>query len=214
MGIRDVNAEALADAAEPADSALGTKALAVAIGRQVRQFRTEMGLTVAELARLAGLSPGMLSKIENGNASPSLTTIHALAYALNVPVTSFFRKYDEQREVTYVKAGEGMPVERRGTAAGHHYQLLGRAADNRVCVEPCLVTLTKKYDVVPVFHHSGVEFIYMLEGELSYRHGDKSYLLTAGNSLFFHADAPHGPQEILRLPVKFLSVIIQPRSEE
>ncbi|MCH8000440.1 MAG: helix-turn-helix transcriptional regulator, partial [Proteobacteria bacterium] len=46
--------------------------LEVAIGRQVRQFRQQLDMTVAEVAKLAGLSSGMLSKIENGMTSPSL----------------------------------------------------------------------------------------------------------------------------------------------
>ena len=46
-----------------------------AIGRQVRVYRTQLGMTIANLARQADLSPGMLSKIENGQTSPSLTTL-------------------------------------------------------------------------------------------------------------------------------------------
>ncbi len=65
--------------------------LEAAIGRQVRQFRQQLDKTVVELARQAGLSPGMLSKIENGMTSPSLATLNALATALGVPVTSLFR---------------------------------------------------------------------------------------------------------------------------
>ena len=67
------------------------KVLEVAIGRQVRVFRRRQEVTVAELATTTGLSIGMLSKIENGNTSPSLTTLQTLANALSVPLTSFFR---------------------------------------------------------------------------------------------------------------------------
>ncbi|HEX9446710.1 MAG TPA: cupin domain-containing protein, partial [Dongiaceae bacterium] len=58
-----------------------------------------------------------------------------------------------------------------------------------------------------VFQHDGIEFIYMLEGEVGYRHGDKTYLLKPGDSLFFDADAPHGPEELRKLPAKYISVI-------
>ena len=50
------------------------KVLEVAIGREVRSFRRQQGITVADLANLTGLSIGMLSKIENGNTSPSLSS--------------------------------------------------------------------------------------------------------------------------------------------
>jgi len=123
--------------------------LEVAIGHQVRQFRQDLDMTVAEVAKLAGLSSGMLSKIENGMTSPSLATLSALSRALNVPVTSFFRKFEEQRDATYVKAGEGLPIERRGTRAGHLYHLLGHSVGHRTSVEPYLITLTEKSEVFP-----------------------------------------------------------------
>ena len=79
-----------------------------AIGRQVRVYRTQLGMTIANLARQAELSPGMLSKIENGQTSPSLTTLQSLAAALNVPVTALFRQYEQDREASFVKAGKGL----------------------------------------------------------------------------------------------------------
>lgn len=78
--------------------------LELAIGRQVKEFRTRQHITVADLARQAGLSTGMLSRVENGQTSPSLLTLRALAKAPDVPVTSLFRQYEEIREDENVKA--------------------------------------------------------------------------------------------------------------
>lgn len=186
--------------------------LEVAIGHQVREYRTKLGMTVADLGRQANLSPGMLSKIENGITSPSLSTLQSLSRALNVPVTAFFRKFEEQRDATFVKAGQGLAIERRGTRAGHQYHLLGHTIGKNLVVEPYLVTLTEQSDVFPLFQHSGLEFIYLLEGEVAYRHGNKLYAMEAGDSLFFDADAPHGPEELRKLPIKLLSVIVYSRS--
>lgn len=186
--------------------------LEAAIGRQARQFRQELNMTVGELAKLAGLSVGMLSKIENGVTSPSLATLRALAQALNVPVTSLFRKYEEQRDATYVKAEQGLVIERRGSRAGHQYQLLGHSIGKGVSVEPYLITLTQKSEVFPLFQHDGQEFIYLLSGKVLYRHGNQTYVLAPGDSLFFDADAPHGPEELLELPIRLLSVIVEQKS--
>ncbi len=188
--------------------------LEIAIGLQVRAFRRQLNMTVAELSKQAQLSPGMLSKIENGLTSPSLATLKSLSQALNVPVTSFFRKYEEERDASFVKAGEGLIIERRGSRAGHQYQLLGHTIGKQVFVEPYLISLTEESDVFPLFQHSGVEFIYMLEGEVVYRHGNRTYSLTPGDALFFDSDAPHGPEELKRLPIRFLSIIIEPRFGE
>ena len=64
-----------------------------AIGHEVRTLRKKLGITGADLASATGISLGMLSKIENGNTSPSLTTLQSLAQALGVPVTAFFRRF-------------------------------------------------------------------------------------------------------------------------
>lgn len=183
--------------------------LEMAIGHEVRQFRKTLGITVADLAVATGMSVGMLSKIENGNISPSLNTLQALSRALGIPITAFFRSFEEPRSASFVKAGEGVDIERRGTRAGHHYSLLGLLDNNTtgVVVEPYLITLTTESDIFPTFQHEGVEFIHMLEGEVVYRHGDQLYRLEAGDSLFFEADAPHGPEELVRLPARYLSVI-------
>lgn len=195
---------------EPHAGAPGN-ALEVAIGRQVRTFRRDQNLTITELARNAQVSPGMLSKIENGQTSPSLSTLHSVAKALNVPVTALFREYEEERDAVYVKAGQGLTIERRGTRAGHQYQLLGHSPDGPVVVEPYLITLTAESDVFPLFQHDGLEFLYILEGQVAYRHANRIYDLGPGDSLFFEADAPHGPEILRRLPIRFLSIICYAR---
>ncbi|MBC7480185.1 MAG: helix-turn-helix transcriptional regulator, partial [Pseudorhodobacter sp.] len=122
--------------------------LEAAIGREVRALRHQQGKTVADLAAGTGLSVGMLSKIEKGNTSPSLTTLQVLAHALSVPVTALFKSFDERREVQHVQAGEHIQVDRRGTRAGHQYNLLGHIGSNAsgVMVEPYLITLTSASD--------------------------------------------------------------------
>ncbi len=190
------------------------KVLEVAIGREVRAFRKKLGITVADLAAATSLSLGMLSKIENGITSPSLATLQALSTALHVPVTSFFRRFEETREATFVKSGTGLVIERRGTRAGHQYQLLGHSTGRRLTVEPYMITLTAASDVFPLFQHAGVEFLFMLKGKVGYRHGDKTYRLEPGDSLFFDSDAPHGPDELIELPARYLSIICYLREGE
>lgn len=186
---------------------VGENSLEAAIGYQVKEFRSRQGFTVAELARQAGLSLGMLSKIENGQTSASLSTLQSLSRALNVPVTALFKRFEEKREATFIKAGEGLDIERRGTRAGHAYKLLGHALHKRIIVEPYIITLDESSDSFPLFQHEGLEFIYVLEGQVQYRHGDQIYNMGPGDSLYFDSDAPHGPEELVQTPVKFLSLI-------
>ena len=189
--------------------------LEAAIGREVRNFRRQQGMTVADVASVTGLSIGMLSKIENGNTSPSLTTMQILSHAFSVPVTAFFKSYEERREAVHVKSGSHIEIERRGTRAGHQYNLLGHIGSNSsgVVVEPYIITLTTESDTFPTFQHEGLELLYMLEGEVNYRHGDHIYALKPGDSLFFDADAPHGPETLVKLPARYLSVISYPQGK-
>ena len=149
-----------------------------------------MQLTGAEFAAQAEISPGMLSKIETAVISPSLSTLQSLARALNVPMTSFFADFEERRGCSYVKAGQGLRIERRGTKAGHVYELIGHTLSGDVAVEPYLIKLNTDAEPYTLFHHDGVELIYMISGKVTYRHAEKSYLLEPGDALFFECDPP------------------------
>jgi transcriptional regulator with XRE-family HTH domain len=194
------------DSTESQKSGIAVEAL---VGAQLRSLRVALGMTLSDLAASAGLSPGMLSKVENGQTSPSLATLAAIAGALNMPLGSLFTKFDQKSDASYVKAGEGLTIDRRGTAKGHRYQLLGHGLRSKPGVEPYLITLDKNSDAYPIFQHDGVEFIYMLEGEVVYAHGDRTYPLSPGDSLFFDAGVPHGPLELKALPARYLSIIVE-----
>jgi transcriptional regulator with XRE-family HTH domain len=185
--------------------------LEASIGAEVRRLRKSLDLTVAELGIAAGISAGMLSKIENGAISPSLSTLEALAKALNVPISRLFAETEERRDCSFVKAGNGVRIERRGTKAGHLYDLLGHSLAGEIAVEPYLITLSKNAAPYTNFRHSGVEFIYMLSGRVRYLHSDRSYLMEPGDALFFDAAARHGPEELIETPMQYLSIIIYPR---
>lgn len=188
----------------------GTPTLEASIGIQVKKLRNGLDMTIGDLAKVSGLSSGMVSKIENGQTSASLATLQALANALNTPIATFFRTFDEKRDATYVKKGEGLTIERRGSRAGHVYQLLGHSVRSEVRIEPYLITLEQDADSYPVFQHPGHEFIYMLKGDVTYRHADQTYRLKPGDSLFFDAEAIHGPEELNKLPAVYLSIIVSP----
>lgn len=185
--------------------------LEAGIGAEIHRLRRSLDLTVAELAAAAKISPGMLSKIENGAISPSLATLAAIAKALHVPISQLFAETEEKRDCSFVKSGTGVRIERRGTKAGHRYDLLGHSLSGDIGVEPYLITLRK--DAVPYtnFRHAGVEFLYMLSGKVKYRHADSVHLMEPGDALFFDSAARHGPEELIEVPMQYLSIIIFPR---
>ncbi len=181
--------------------------LEAAIGAEIRRQRKRQDMTMAMLADAAGLSQGMLSKIETGQTSPSLATLASVADALAVPLSSFFSATEQSRDVSYVPAGEGIAIDRRGTRAGHSYHLLGHSVRGALEMEPYLIKLDEGSEPYDEFRHEGMEFIHMLSGRVNYRHGDRLYTLNPGDSLFFDSMSPHGPSELLELPAIYLSII-------
>lgn len=187
------------------------RSLERALGVQIRLLRRKQDLSVSDLATAASISLGMLSKIENGQISPSLTTVQALAMALSVPISSLFASAEERQDCSFVPEGRGVNIERRGTKSGHNYQLLGHLPRGDVVVEPYLITLQENASPYTSFSHQGVEILYMIEGELTYRHGSETYHLRPGDTMMFDSGAQHGPEKLLTHPMRYLSIIIYPR---
>ena len=79
---------------EPALAPRGPGAgdLAGDIGRRLAAHRGQRGMRVAELAREVGVTPSLISQIERGLSRPSVSTLFAIAQALDVPVDAFFRE--------------------------------------------------------------------------------------------------------------------------
>ena len=182
--------------------------LEIFVGTALRDFRTKQKLTLDDVARRAGISKSMLSKIENGHTT-SLDTLKRLSEALGVELSKLFQRFETpDGGAQHVKRGEGLEVVRRGTKVRHTYHLLAAERGPRRHFEPFLVTLTDKSEIFPRFEHPGTEFIYLLEGRILYRHGKETYPMSPGDALTFRGDIPHGPEKLLKLPIRLLSVII------
>jgi transcriptional regulator with XRE-family HTH domain len=192
-------------AAEGSQPATSEEALGAVIAERVREFRIQLGLTVGQLAELTGLSKGMLSKIENAQASPSLSTLARLSEGLKVPVTAFFRGLNEEQDVLFVKAGRGLVIEHIPSSPGHSYQSLGTMRAPHNTLEPLMVTLTERADAFPLYQHAGTELLYMITGRMEYLYGNSRYLLEPGDTLQFVGEVPHGPSALIELPIQFLS---------
>jgi transcriptional regulator with XRE-family HTH domain len=201
---------AVRSAAEPRAPAIGAeRGLDRYLGNAIRELRTRDRLTIADVAGQAGISRGMLSKIENGQASTSLDTLSRIAQALGVSMAHLFRDYNVPAgSAQLVRASESMEVVRRGTKRGHTYRLLAYDRGPRKSFEPFLITMDDASEVFPSFEHPGTEFIYMLRGKIEYRHGRNTYVLEPGDALTFRGEVPHGPERLIELPIHFLSIIV------
>lgn len=183
------------------------------IGERVRDLRQGLSLTMERFAENAGISIGMLSKIENGQTSPSISTLTSLANAAAVPLTALFRGLDEEHDAVMVRSGAGLEISHEGDHDGRKYHDLGALRGPHRQIEPVMVTITKPDETFPLFQHAGIEFLHMIEGVVAYGYGSKRYELRPGDTLQFRGEVAHGPVELIELPIRFLSLKVHQAPE-
>jgi transcriptional regulator with XRE-family HTH domain len=157
-----------------------------AVGRRLRNLRQRRRLTQRALAQACDLSANAIGLIERGESSPSVSTLHRLALALEVPIAELFIDTEGQTVVLTKKS-------QRSQAHRGQIQMENLAEGlSDQCMEPFLVTLQPGAgtEADPVVH-LGEEFVFCLEGEIEYRVAGQAYQLKAGDSLMFQANQPH-----------------------
>jgi len=156
------------------------------VGLQLRAMRKARRFSIRSLAEISGLSVNTLSLIENCKTSPSVNTLSQLAQSLNVPITAFFEiKYKKQ--IVYQKAGERKQIVfDQGQLENLSEGLL------HIGSEPFIMRLEPDANsgAEPIIY-GGRQFIYCLEGHITYIIEDEAYPLFPGDSLIFNAYAPH-----------------------
>jgi len=202
----------------PGGTGLGERAqsggdLAGDIGRRLAAHRGRRGMRVAELAREVGVTPSLISQIERGMSRPSVSTLFAIAQALDVPVDAFFREPPGPpgpgRADGPVGAGDGPPagpgqvaaadgryVVRRGGRAvidiegGVRWERLTRSTLDHLdffelVYEPGAESHPRQYT------HPGTEMVLVMSGCLEITIGFERYLLEPGDSIDFPSSMPH-----------------------
>jgi transcriptional regulator with XRE-family HTH domain len=175
----------------------------VDVGNSLRRLREARGLSIRALAEQSGLAVNTLSLIENGRTSPSVSTLQQLASAMKVPIVAFFETGQPATRIVYLKAAS-----RPSAAFGAGLlEDLGAGLQNRK-IEPFVVTLESQSGSGPLpIVHTGFEFVYCLDGRLTYTVEDRVYLLEPGDSLLFEAHLPHRWQNIDSVPSRSLLVL-------
>ncbi|MGK9259562.1 cupin domain-containing protein [Sinorhizobium meliloti] len=161
------------------------------LGARLRLARQTRGLTLKGLAQAADCSESLLSKIENGKASPSLPMLHRLVRALDSNIGWMFEETDGEEGVVFragtrplialdpLRRGEGISLERViPYSTGHllqcnihHIDAGGQSAG-------------------PI-QHLGEEVGYVLVGEIELMLGEQTYRLSAGDSFVFNSELSH-----------------------
>lgn len=196
---------------EPVDQA-DNEAVDVAIGSALRSLREAQGLTARHLAEHSGISAAMISRIENAQVSPSISTMTSLTNALDVPLVSLFRETSSERaDFTHVKQGDGIVSTRLVGEHIHHYVNLASHRRRDMDFEAHVVTVKKQTAPSPRYIKHGVIFMHVLTGSARYLYGKQQMILEAGDSLSIDAELSHGIDELLSDEFIFLSVQAETR---
>lgn len=157
------------------------------VGRQLRAMRKARKLSIRTLAELSDLSINTLSLIENGKTSPSVNTLQQLAQSLDIPIATFFENERPIGRIVYQREGE----RRQLVFSQGHMESLS-AGMPRIGSEPFITKLEPDANSgkVPIIY-AGREFIYCLEGHITYTIESDVYPLAPGDSLIFDAYTPH-----------------------
>ncbi len=167
-------------------------AISPRIGFRLKRERRLRGLRLKDVADATGLSLSLISKIENNKASPSLSTLHRVAQALDTSVSALFALDEATEKVVYhpherpVAGKVQTMVEWDGIEA----EIMVPFVHGRL-LEGFVFIMEPGGHSGGVLQHEGEECGYVLEGQLELTVGEKSYILKRGDSFFFPSDIPH-----------------------
>lgn len=179
------------------------------VGPRIRDLRERAGWSIRALAERSGLSPNAISLIERSVNSPTVSTLHQLAEALGVPITSFFQQ-EQGRSAIFLKRNQGVQISRNGRLI----ERLGSGESTHgleafaVTIEPGAGNMDE-----PVFH-SGQEFVRCLEGQVEYFIDDHLYFMEAGDSLLFDAKLKHCFRNVFRHAAQILIIFHAGKDQE
>jgi len=173
------------------------------IGNRLKELRKESNLTLKQLAEASSLSPALLSRIENGHAMPSITTLQMISITLKQDISEFFK---DDENLRYVVSRQG---DRRSTITdrGYEVEYLAVGMENPF-MEPAIVKMMEKD--VEAISHGGQEFAFVLEGNVELTLGNKKFILKKGDVAYFDGDIPHKGISLSKKPAKTLNIHLIP----
>jgi len=159
------------------------------INDRVKRLRLSKKITLESLAKMTGFTTGYLSRIENSDNAPPISTLSKIALALEVDISFFLSesRVDSPKNMVIVKKGDAKELADRDSY-GYQFEALAAKKIGKN-MEPYI--LYPDFEYSTVFQHEGEEFFYVLEGQIEFIYGDEKYFLETGDCMYFDAHIPH-----------------------
>ena len=178
------------------------------LGGRIKELRKQKGMTLRDLAERTGVSPAMLSQVENNIVSPSISTLWNFSEALGLKIGVFFQEPEgDEQDYVITRAGLGARTQRNEMPHTVPYTNLASGLEARSmnpllidCGEPCEFSIKE-------LPYEGEEFLHVLEGGLAVRYGADRFELGPGDSIYYNAQVPHRIEA--RQGSRFLAVLYE-----
>ncbi len=181
------------------------------INEKIKRIRLNRNITLKTLAEKTGLTNGYLSRIENSQTAPPITTLIRIAEGLGIDIAYFFIDAAKaERKQPHIAIDRGSAVTEEGFLSAfdvrgqqYHYRplFLEKRGKN---LQPFLVSLD--FELGPVHRSEGEEFTYVVEGSVEFVYGDEKYTFSQGDSYYFDTNIPFTGRSLGNKKAKLLVV--------
>jgi transcriptional regulator with XRE-family HTH domain len=160
------------------------------LGARVKKLRTDQGLTLEALAERSGVSRAMLSKLERGEKNPTLVVAAKVAQGLGVGLTDLMGVAESRRTAILIPRSKRMIF--RDPDTGFERQLLSPAFESRnLEFVRHVIPKGESSGILPAYKPGTEKYLVVEQGRLRVVIEGCEQVLSAGDSLYFEADAPH-----------------------
>lgn len=174
------------------------------IGETVRNIRSQKGITLQNLSTKTGLSTGLLSQFERGISTIAIDSLYKIADVLDTDISSFINSGSNNSNVI-LRSYEPSSLQ----LTGNHFITKSLAnCNDRMDIYPRLISILPQEEIEAVesYPHNGEEFIYILEGILTFNYNNETFYLYPEDSAHYKSTVPHNWSNNTNKLVKFLSV--------
>ncbi len=178
------------------------------MGIKIKKLRKSKGLSLLEVSKNVGLSPSLLSQIENDKITPSIATLFKIANFLGKKTSFFLDNHEEERKIEYPVVRKGQRTILQSKNSKIRYELLNpRLRDARV---EFLEVILEKGCETGLYTHEGEEYGIVLKGKLEVILKEDHYILCRGDSIAFDSSQPHGFKNLSRGEARVIWAVSPP----
>lgn len=180
------------------------------IGKKIKKIRNLQGMTLEILSDKTDFTKGYLSRVENSEKAPPVSTLIRIAKVLEVSISVIFGESGENEGICLIRKNQRQEMARGGSVFGYSYQTLAHTFRPKQMDPYILIIPIKQPRKHPLFQHEGEEMLFVLEGTMQFFHGEKVFIVEEGDCIYFDSSIPHdgicqGDKEVKCLMVIYAS---------